>query len=75
MPERLGRTQKDRKSGLGTIVWPLLGEQSQDYAKPMRVATYKTSKDMSTELRKALPDIDDLRKLLDVSADTDDEID
>ena len=47
----------------------------QDYAKPMGVATYKTSKDMSTELRKALPNIDDLRKLLDGSADTDDEID
>jgi hypothetical protein len=30
---------------------------------------------MSTELRKALPNIDDLRKLLDDSADNDDEID
>ena len=47
----------------------------QDYAKPMGVATYKTSKDMSTEFRKALPNIDDLRKLLDDSADNDDEID
>ena len=37
----------------------------QDYAKPMGVATYKTSKDMSEELRKALPDIEDLKKLLD----------
>ena len=37
----------------------------QDYAKPMGVATYKTSKDMSDELRKALPDVDALRKLLD----------
>ena len=37
----------------------------QDYTKPMGVATYKTSKDMSDELRKALPDIDDLKKLLD----------
>ena len=44
----------------------------QDYAKPMGVATYKTSKDMSTELRKALPDIDDLRKLLDGSDDNGD---
>ena len=26
---------------------------------------YKTSKDMSEELRKALPDIEDLKKLLD----------
>lgn len=37
----------------------------QDYAKPMGVATYKTSKDMSDELRKALPDVETLRKLLD----------
>ena len=36
----------------------------QDYSKPMGVATYKTSKDMSEELRKALPDIEDLKKLL-----------
>ena len=37
----------------------------QDYARPMGVATYKTSKDMSEELRKALSDIEELRKLLD----------
>ena len=37
----------------------------QDYNKPMGVATYKTSKDMSDELRKALPNIEDLKKLLD----------
>lgn len=28
-------------------------------------ATYKTSKDMSDELRKTLPDVEELRKLLD----------
>ncbi len=37
----------------------------RDYTKPMGVATYKTSKDMSDELKKALPNIDDLKKLLD----------
>lgn len=37
----------------------------RDYTKPMGVATYKTSKDMSEELIEALPDIDDLKKLLD----------
>ena len=37
----------------------------QDYAKPMGVATYKTAKDMSEELRRALPDIEALKKLLD----------
>jgi predicted nuclease of restriction endonuclease-like (RecB) superfamily len=36
-----------------------------DYAKPMGVATYQPSKDMSDELRKALPDVEALRKLLD----------
>ena len=39
----------------------------QDYKKPMGVATYKTSKDMSEELRQALPDIEDLKRLLDTS--------
>jgi predicted nuclease of restriction endonuclease-like (RecB) superfamily len=37
----------------------------QDYTKPMGVATYKTSKDMSEELKKALPPIEALKKLLD----------
>lgn len=37
----------------------------RDYTKPMGVATYKTSKDMSEKLKNALPDIDDLKKLLD----------
>ncbi len=37
----------------------------QDYTKPMGVATYKTSKDMSEELKKALPPIDALKQLLD----------
>ena len=37
-----------------------------DYRKPMGVATYKTSKDMSDELKKALPDLDELRRLIDI---------
>lgn len=37
----------------------------QDYTKPMGVSTYKTSRNMSEELRKALPDVEELRKLLD----------
>lgn len=36
----------------------------RDYAKPMGVATYKTSKDMSQELLDALPPIDALKALL-----------
>ena len=37
----------------------------QDYSKPMGVATYKTAEDMPEKLRKALPDVEDLRRLLD----------
>ena len=37
----------------------------QDYSTPMGVATYKTSRDMSEQLRKALPDIEELKRLLD----------
>lgn len=36
----------------------------QDYDKPMGVATYSTSSDMPEKLRKALPDIEELKKLL-----------
>jgi len=43
----------------------------RDYTKPMGVATYKTSKDMSEELIRALPDIDDLKKLLDTKENED----
>ncbi len=37
----------------------------QDYSKPIGVATYKTSNDMSDDLRNALPNIEDLKRLLD----------
>ena len=36
----------------------------QDYDKPMGVATYKTSDDMPERLKRALPDVEDLKKLL-----------
>ena len=36
----------------------------QDYAKPMGVATYRLSKDLPDKLREALPDVEELRKLL-----------
>ena len=36
----------------------------RDYNKPMGVATYRTSNDMPERLRNALPDIEELRKLL-----------
>lgn len=43
----------------------------RDYTNPMGVATYKTVEDMSEELRKALPDMDEMRKLLINESDTD----
>lgn len=36
----------------------------QDYNKPMGVATYTTSKEMPEMLKDALPDMDELKKLL-----------
>ena len=36
----------------------------RDYNKPMGVATYRASQDMPERLRKALPDIEELKKLL-----------
>ena len=36
----------------------------RDYNSPMGVATYKTAEDMSEELRMALPDMDEMRKLI-----------
>ena len=36
----------------------------QDYAKPMGVATYRLSEDMPAKLREALPDVEELKKLL-----------
>ena len=36
----------------------------QDYDKPLGVATYKTSDEMPEKLKKALPNIEELKKLL-----------
>ena len=36
----------------------------QDYAKPMGVATYRIREDMPEKLREALPDVEELKKLL-----------
>ena len=36
----------------------------RDYNKPMGVATYRASEEMPERIRKALPDIDELKKLL-----------
>ena len=36
----------------------------RDYSKPMGVATYKTADEMPENIRKALPDIEELKKLI-----------
>ena len=36
----------------------------QDYDKPLGVSTYKTSDEMPEKLKQALPDIEELKKLL-----------
>ena len=36
----------------------------RDYSKPMGVATYRTQDDMPEPLRKSLPNLDDMAKLL-----------
>jgi predicted nuclease of restriction endonuclease-like (RecB) superfamily len=46
----------------------------RDYNKPMGVATYKTRNDMPEPWRDALPDIDEMRKLLDATPDEQDEV-
>jgi len=46
----------------------------RDYNKPMGVATYKTKNEMPDEWQKALPDVDDIRKLLETSEDEPSEV-
>ena len=41
----------------------------RDFTKPMGVATYRTRNEMPTEWQKALPDVDDMKKLLESAPD------
>jgi len=43
----------------------------RDYSKPMGVATYRTRNEMPENLQKALPDFDDMRKLMETPNDFD----
>ena len=45
----------------------------RDYTKPMGVATYRTRNEMPEELQKALPDFDDMKKLLESADNEQDE--
>jgi len=36
----------------------------RDYSKPMGVVTYKTADEMPEKMRKALPDMEELKKLI-----------
>jgi len=41
----------------------------RDYTKPMGVATYRTRNEMPDEWKKALPDVEDMRKILEAASD------
>ena len=45
----------------------------RDFTKPIGVATYRTKEDMPEKLRNALPDLEDMRKLLDNAPDEDED--
>lgn len=77
LPNNFGSTMADGKSArkaimafkdsyvLDFINTEEIGERDlQDYDKPMGVATYTTSKKMPEVLKDALPDMDELKKLL-----------
>ena len=38
--------------------------EAESYNKPIKVATYRASKDVPQRLRNVLPDIEELKKLL-----------
>jgi len=40
----------------------------RDYTKPMGVATYRTRNEMPEQWQKALPDVDEMKKLLDIDS-------
>jgi predicted nuclease of restriction endonuclease-like (RecB) superfamily len=46
----------------------------RDYTKPMGVATYRTRNEMPEPLQKALPDFEDMKQLLESSADEQSEV-
>jgi hypothetical protein len=43
-----------------------------DYTKPMGIATYRTKNEMPEELQKALPDLQEMKRLLDAAEDMED---
>lgn len=47
----------------------------RDYTKPMGVATYRTRNEMPEAWRKALPDVDDMKKLLESASDEESGVD
>ena len=60
LPNSFLTTLPDAKSADKAIVEYLV----KDYNKPMGVATFRTKEEMPEKLRKSLPDIDELKKLL-----------
>ena len=57
--------QVDENMLLSTIRQPMVVQFTvRDYTKPMGVATYRTAEEMPENWRKALPNIDEMKKLL-----------
>ena len=59
----------DENPSIGIILCKTRNEEIvelsfSDTSKPMGVATYRTSKELPPELRQALPDMEDLKKLM-----------
>ena len=65
--------QPDEASSIGIILCKeasrsIVEFAVRDYTKPMGVATYRTRNEMPTQWQKALPDVDDMKKLLERAA-------
>ena len=64
--------QKDEKPSIGILLCKeanrsIVEFAVRDYTKPMGVATYRTQNEMPETWQKALPDLDDIKKLLDAA--------
>jgi predicted nuclease of restriction endonuclease-like (RecB) superfamily len=67
--------QEDENPSIGIILCKEASRNTvefavRDYTKPMGVATYRTRNEMPEEWQKALPDADEMMKLLENSADS-----
>ena len=64
MPTNSSATADELPPSSAEGVNPFVQYVIQDYNKPMGVATYTTTEEMPDRLRKALPDLEKLKKLI-----------